>query len=66
METIISDKDKEDTYVIIPAYNEETRVQPVVEGIAEKEHDHHRHQLRGYAGIGICAGGAAVEVVCGR
>ena len=36
METIISDKDKEDTYVIIPAYNEETRVQPVVEGIAEK------------------------------
>ena len=32
----ISEKDKEDTYVIIPAYNEETRVRPVIEGIAEK------------------------------
>ena len=32
----ISEKDKLDTYIIIPAYNEETRVRPVVEGIAEK------------------------------
>lgn len=32
----ISDEDKRDTYVIIPAYNEETRVRPVIEGIAEK------------------------------
>lgn len=36
MEPVISEKDKRDTYVIIPAYNEETRVQPVIEGIAEK------------------------------
>ncbi len=36
METIISKKDIHNTYVIIPAYNEETRVRPVVEGIAKK------------------------------
>lgn len=36
METIISDRDKNDTYVIIPAYNEETRVQPVIDAIAQK------------------------------
>lgn len=36
METVISDADKRDTYIIIPAYNEETRVQPVIEAIAEK------------------------------
>lgn len=31
----ISIKDKNDTYIIIPAYNEETRVRPVIEQIAE-------------------------------
>lgn len=31
----ISIKDKKDTYIIIPAYNEETRVYPVVEKIAK-------------------------------
>lgn len=32
----ISKEDKENTYVILPAYNEATRIQPVIEAIAEK------------------------------
>ena len=32
----ISKEDKQSTYVILPAYNEATRIQPVVEEIAEK------------------------------
>ncbi|WP_407415230.1 glycosyltransferase family 2 protein [Methanobrevibacter sp.] len=32
----IKKEDKEATYVILPAYNEETRIQPVIEEIAEK------------------------------
>jgi glycosyltransferase involved in cell wall biosynthesis len=32
----ISKEDKEKTYVILPAYNEATRIQPVIEEIAEK------------------------------
>ena len=32
----ISMEDKQKTYVILPAYNEETRIQPVIEAIAEK------------------------------
>jgi len=30
----VSKEDKENTYVILPAYNEETRIQPVIEEIA--------------------------------
>ena len=36
METIISKEDKQSTYVILPAYNEATRIQPVLEAIAER------------------------------
>ncbi|WP_458454300.1 glycosyltransferase family 2 protein [Methanobrevibacter sp.] len=32
----ISDEDKNSTYVILPAYNEATRIRPVIESIAEK------------------------------
>ena len=32
----ISEEDKESTYIILPAYNEETRIQPVIEEIAKK------------------------------
>jgi glycosyltransferase involved in cell wall biosynthesis len=32
----VSEKDKQDTYVVLPAYNEATRIQPVIEAIAEK------------------------------
>lgn len=32
----ISKEDKHNTYVILPAYNEATRIQPVIEEIAEK------------------------------
>ena len=32
----VSKEDKEKTYVILPAYNEETRIQPVIEEIAER------------------------------
>ena len=36
MEFEISMEDKQNTYVILPAYNEATRIQPVIEEIAEK------------------------------
>lgn len=36
MEYEITAKDKQDTYVVLPAYNEATRIQPVIEAIAEK------------------------------
>lgn len=36
MEFEISLEDKQNTYVILPAYNEATRIQPVIEEIAEK------------------------------
>lgn len=36
MEFEVSMEDKQSTYVILPAYNEETRIQPVIEEIAEK------------------------------
>lgn len=32
----ISEEDKKNTYIILPAYNEETRIQPVIDKIAEK------------------------------
>ncbi|MGN0177574.1 MAG: glycosyltransferase family 2 protein [Methanobrevibacter sp.] len=32
----VSEEDKKNTYVILPAYNESTRIQPVIEKIAEK------------------------------
>jgi len=32
----VSKEDKENTYVILPAYNEETRIQPVIEEIARR------------------------------
>ena len=32
----VSEEDKKSTYVILPAYNEATRIQPVIEEIAEK------------------------------
>ena len=32
----VTEEDKKDTYVILPAYNEATRIQPVIEEIAEK------------------------------
>lgn len=32
---VMSEKDKKDTYMVIPAYNEETRVQKVIEEIAK-------------------------------
>ena len=32
----ITEKDKKDTFVILPAYNEATRIQPVIESIARK------------------------------
>lgn len=32
----VSEEDKRDTYVILPAYNEETRIQPVIEEIARR------------------------------
>ena len=36
MEYQVTEKDKHDTYVVLPAYNEATRIQPVIEAIAEK------------------------------
>ena len=36
MEYEITAEDKEATYVVLPAYNEATRIQPVIEAIAEK------------------------------
>ena len=36
MEYKITKKDKQDTYVVLPAYNESTRIQPVIDEIAEK------------------------------
>jgi glycosyltransferase involved in cell wall biosynthesis len=36
MEYQVTEKDKQDTYVVLPAYNEATRIQPVIEAIAEK------------------------------
>ena len=35
-EFIMSDEDKSKTFIVIPAYNEEERVQPVIESIAER------------------------------
>lgn len=35
MEFKVRNEDKKDTYVILPAYNEETRITPVIEKIAE-------------------------------
>ena len=32
----ISKEDKDATYVVLPAYNEATRIQPVIDEIAEK------------------------------
>ena len=36
MEFEITAEDKDATYVVLPAYNEATRIQPVIEAIAEK------------------------------
>ena len=36
MESKITKEDKNATYVVLPAYNEATRIQPVIESIAEK------------------------------
>ena len=36
MEYEITKEDKDATYVVLPAYNEATRIQPVIEAIAEK------------------------------
>ncbi|WP_405310145.1 glycosyltransferase family 2 protein [Methanobrevibacter sp.] len=36
MEYEITAEDKNETYVVLPAYNEATRIQPVLESIAEK------------------------------
>ena len=36
MEHKITSEDKDATYVVLPAYNEATRIQPVIEAIAEK------------------------------
>ncbi|MBQ2652676.1 MAG: glycosyltransferase family 2 protein [Methanobrevibacter sp.] len=36
MEYEITAEDKNETYVVLPAYNEATRIQPVIEAIAEK------------------------------
>lgn len=36
MEYEVTEKDKQNTYVVLPAYNEATRIQPVLEAIAEK------------------------------
>ncbi len=36
MECKITEEDKKNTYVILPAYNEATRIRPVIEAIAEK------------------------------
>lgn len=36
MENEITAEDKDATYVVLPAYNEATRIQPVIESIAEK------------------------------
>lgn len=32
----VTEKDKQETYVVLPAYNEATRIRPVIEDIAEK------------------------------
>ena len=32
----VTDEDRKDTYVVLPAYNESTRIQPVLEDIASK------------------------------
>ena len=36
MEYELTREDRNDTYVVLPAYNEATRIQPVIESIAEK------------------------------
>ena len=36
MSVKISEKDKQDTYIILPAYNEESRIQPVIDEIARR------------------------------
>ena len=36
MEYELTLEDKNATYVVLPAYNEATRIQPVIESIAEK------------------------------
>ena len=36
MESKIATEDKNATYIVLPAYNEATRIQPVIESIAEK------------------------------
>ena len=36
MENEVTAEDKNETYVVLPAYNEATRIQPVLESIAEK------------------------------
>lgn len=36
MESKVSKEDKHNTYVVLPAYNESTRIQPVIEDIARK------------------------------
>ena len=36
MEYEITEEDKDATFVVLPAYNEATRIQPVIEAIAEK------------------------------
>ncbi len=36
MEFEVTEEDKKDTYIILPAYNESTRIQPVIEVIAKK------------------------------
>ena len=36
MDYKVTAEDKNATYVVLPAYNEETRIQPVIEAIAEK------------------------------
>ena len=36
MEFEITKEDKQDTFVILPAYNEATRIQPVIEEIARQ------------------------------
>ena len=36
MEYKITEEDKRDTYVVLPAYNEATRITPVIEAIAQK------------------------------
>ena len=35
-EFLMSDEDKSNTFIVIPAYNEEERVQPVINNLAER------------------------------